>query len=66
MSDSLTMVLIIYCQCFLGMLMSSEIERNSPKNEIFKVENHRSEYGKCRLRESRFENFPVGHAPGRP
>ena len=42
------------------MLMSSEIERNSPKNEIFKVENHRSECGKCHLRESRFQNFPGG------
>ena len=46
--------------------MSSEIERNSPKNEIFKVENHRSECGKYNLRESRFQNFPGGHAPGPP
>ena len=56
----------IYCQCFLAMLMSSEIERNSPINEIFKVENHRSECGKCHLRDSRFQNFPGGHAPVPP
>ena len=39
--------------------MSSEIERNSPKIEIFKVENYRSECGKCHLRESRFQNLMI-------
>ena len=57
------MVLIIYCHLSVlpGMLMSSETERNSPKNE-----NHRSECGKCYLRESRFQNFPWGRAYGPP